>query len=319
MAHRARRVHNFRALSKPKSIKSHEQKHYWPYIPVILLVISTFMLSILQPMQRRGVLAYATNVSSSGLLSSTNQQRADGGSSQLTISSSLTTAAQSKANDMIARNYWSHNTPDGKEPWIFIDAAGYKYERAGENLAYGFATSSDTVKGWMNSPTHKDNLMDTSFSEVGFGYANGDNYNSSGPETVVVAMYGKPQVLASSESAQPTPPPARPEQTPPNQQPAADVESKPITTDFKIVTEPSSLPISRVQTITSGQAPWAIFVVGIFTGLASMLLLVKHTVGLRHFLRNGEKFVLHHPLLDTLLVASLLIGVFLSQTTGIIR
>lgn len=140
--------------------------------------------------------AYATEMSRSGLLSSTNIQRSNNGQSSLTINSKLNQAAQAKANDMVARNYWSHNTPDGKEPWVFFDAQGYIYTKAGENLAYGFDNSSATVIGWMNSPSHKANLLDSTFTEVGFGFANSSDYVTTGEETIVVAMYaGRPLKL----------------------------------------------------------------------------------------------------------------------------
>lgn len=296
-------------------------------------------------MKRRGVLAYATSMSNSELLSATNSQRGQNGSGTLTINQQLTSAAQAKANDMIARNYWSHNTPDGQEPWVFMNNAGYAYQKAGENLAYGFTTSDDTVTGWMNSPSHRSNLLDGEFSEVGFGFANGSNFNNGGPETVVVAMYGKPQVLAASQSTNPAPPeqPAvapqahqaaalSPAAVPVSQSPASSTlpaetptsrVDKPkivaITTDTPIFKEPPSQQISRIQTLTGGKAPWALFAVGLMSGAAAMTLLVKHAAGLRHLLRDSERFVLHHPLFDLFLVSVLAFGSLLSQTSGVIR
>ena len=79
------------------------------------------------------VLAYATNVSHSGLLSYTNQNRSANGLAGLTLQSQLNSAAQAKANDMVAKDYWSHTSPDGRQPWDFITAAGYSYSTAGEN------------------------------------------------------------------------------------------------------------------------------------------------------------------------------------------
>jgi hypothetical protein len=70
---------------------------------------------------------------------------------------------------MAARDYWSHNTPDGQTPWSFITAAGYNYQTAGENLAYGFSTASDTVTGWMNSTEHRANILNGKFKELGVG------------------------------------------------------------------------------------------------------------------------------------------------------
>lgn len=287
------------------------------------------MISLIQPVHQRSFLAYAISVSQGQLLSATNSQRTQNGSATLQLNSTLSAAAQAKANDMIARNYWSHTTPDGKEPWFFIDGAGYKYQKAGENLAYGFLTSDDTVTGWMNSPIHKENLLDSEYTEVGFGYANGSDFNNSGEETVVVAMYGKPLVLASANQAPASAAPA-PISAPTQIDPAANpapapaatpkvTKDVPVTTDTSILAEPTSLAVSRIQTLTNGNAPWALFVVGIITGLATAFLLLKHAAGLRHLIKDSERFVLHHPLLDTALISLVLMGSFLSQTTGFIR
>lgn len=315
--------HSFRALSKPKTIQKSHHKHYWPYIPLIIIVSAAFLLSSGYSLRNRGVLAYATNISTSGLLQATNSQRAKAGAGNLQINGALASAAQAKANDMVARDYWSHNTPDGQEPWIFINNAGYKYQKAGENLAYGFLTSTDTVNGWMNSEAHRVNMLDGSYSEVGFGFVNSENYNSSGQQTVVVAMYGTPQVqAASANNASPPAPSAqlsKPLQ-PANTQPdtPAPIEARPVTTDTPIQ-EPVSQPVARVQSLTKGQAPWTSFAVGLITGVAIMVILIKHAAGLRHILRDSERFILHHPLLDTVLVSLVLVGSFLSQTTGYIR
>src|SRR5690606_3424397 len=120
------------------------------------------------------------------------------GKAALSLNDKLNAAAQAKAEDMKARNYWSHNTPDGQEPWVFFDAQGYIYKKAGENLAYGFATSTETVTGWMNSPSHKANLLDGAFTEVGFGFANSENFVSTGNETIIVAMYAQPYTQPAS-------------------------------------------------------------------------------------------------------------------------
>lgn len=333
MTHRPHRPHKFRALSKPKQLHKREHKHYLPYLPLLVLVAGTLLINLVQPMQRRGVLAYATNVSQSGLLSATNKERLNKGAPALQPNSSLAAAAQAKANDMIARNYWSHNTPDGKEPWIFIDQTGYKYQKAGENLAYGFLTSDDTVTGWMNSQTHRDNLLDSNFTEVGFGFSNGENFNSNGEETVVVAMYGKPQVLATINQPAPAPTPAPAVATKPDPStqivtetiaPAAPIESnklveQPTTTERTTADEPASKPVARVQLLVGGESYWALFGIGLIAGLSIMFMLLKHAAGLRHLIKGSERFVLHHPLLDTFLISVVLLSSFMSQTTGFIR
>ena len=97
-----------------------------------------------------------------------NQERADRGLGELKLNDKLNTSAQLKANDMKEFDYWAHDNPNGTEPWHFFKLAGYEYERSGENLAKCFDTPEQTVKAWMNSPTHKDNILGD-FTETGFG------------------------------------------------------------------------------------------------------------------------------------------------------
>ena len=148
----------------------------------LLLVLGAQITSGLSIGARPQVLGYATNVTVSGLLASTNAERAGAGKSSLAINSKLNTAAQGKANHMIAGNYWAHTSPDGVTPWYWFDYAGYDYLTAGENLAYGFDSSNGVVTGWMNSPSHRDNMLNGKFEQVGFGIANGSNYQG-GPNT----------------------------------------------------------------------------------------------------------------------------------------
>ncbi len=332
------RAHKKGARSKPKDLHKREHKHYFPYIPV-LLIAAIFTVSLMQPLRAMGVLSYATEMSHSNLLAVTNNRRNANGASTLTINSKLNQAAQAKANDMVKRDYWSHNTPDGEEPWIFFDAAGYLYQKAGENLAYGFSSSDATVTGWMNSPSHRDNLLDVSFTEVGFGFANSQNFNDSGNQTVVVAMYGRPQVLSQNESQgepakptqstevsqTPTPEPEptldqaeQPVESPePSETPAE--EAMPVNSDTEIEQEPTSRQITRIETISGGQNPFLLFAVGLITGCVTMFLLIKHAVRLRHLVRDSEQFILHHPVLDSVLLGVILVGTILLQTSGVIR
>jgi uncharacterized protein YkwD len=307
-------------------------KHvYWPYLPLVLSIALSLFVSRLAP--RTSTLAYATNTSVSGLLQATNTQRANNGQGSLSLNQRLVSAAQSKADDMIARNYWSHNTPDGKEPWIFVDNAGYKYTKAGEILAYGFVNSEDTVVGWMNSPSHKANMLDSAFQEVGFGFANSTNFNSSGEQTVVVAMYGKPQTLAStaqnpapaspstpSKPSTATQPAPDPEPTAPTEEPAPEEPAPtpaPSETVFNTETkgsEPRNKSVTRAEALTGGKAPWATLGVGILLGGSITSMLVKHGMAVRRLLRNSERFVLHHPLFDSTVIGLVILGITLSQS-----
>lgn len=194
MLHMPRATTHHKRHGRHQKRSHHFLKVYVPYIPLVLIVATgLYISSFVRPAQsRKGVLAYATEMSVEGLLSATNASRSANGAGGLTVNAKLAAAAQAKANDMAARNYWSHNTPDGNPPWVFISNAGYSYDQAGENLAYGFANSVDTVKGWMNSPSHRENMLKKAFTEVGFGFTNAANYNNDGQETIIVAMYGTP-------------------------------------------------------------------------------------------------------------------------------
>jgi uncharacterized protein YkwD len=316
-------------------------KTYLPYLPLFVSIIASALLSFRQPSINANTLAYATEMSTSSLLSATNSNRAANGIGSLAINSQLSNAAQAKANDMIARNYWSHTTQDGQQPWVFVDNAGYKYTKAGENLAYGFATSSDAVTGWMNSPTHKANMLDGNFAEVGFGFANGGSYNSAGEQTVVVAMYGKPQTLGASTTpaAAAAPTPAAPKPSTPAPTPAAPTapapaestpevaQPVPVNTEQPAEAIAAAAPqeIAKVQTITGGRTPWALGAVTL--GLAAILIFwaAHHTLRLRRWfkdgnklLHKGERYILHHPLLDTTLFSFTILGLILARTTGII-
>lgn len=271
---------------------------YWPFLPMLLIVLALGVtVTLLNFSSPRRVLSYATEMSHISLLEATNKQRIAHKASTLTLNEKLNKAAQAKADDMAARNYWSHTTPDGREPWYFIDQAGYSYLKAGENLAYGFATSSNVVSGWMNSQTHRENLLDSSYSEVGFGIANAENYQSDGKETIVVAMYAKPQQIASRQD---------------NSNPANEVSTVPSN-------ELPSKPVARVEAMSNGNLPWAMLVVGASSGSAVTGLLLSHGLRLRKFIKKGEKFFYAHPLLDLSLLGIALLGIELTRTVGFIR
>ncbi len=304
-------------------------KVYAPYLPLVVSLVMNLFLSFWQPARQGVTLAYATEMSVSGLLQTTNSHRSGNGKGDLTLNQQLASAAQAKANDMIARNYWSHATPDGQQPWVFLDNAGYKYLKAGENLAYGFATSGDAVVGWMNSPTHQANMLDGAFTEVGFGFANGESYNGAGEQTIVVAMYGKPQTLGATTQPAPAPPAPAPTPAPapaplpapvaPIPEPSPAPVPAPVTTDQPVAAViPAPTEIAQVQTLTGGHAPWAF--AALSTLLAGLIIfwLAHHSLRLRHLLHDSERLILHHPLLDATLLSLTILGLLLSRTAGFI-
>lgn len=136
------------------------------------------------------VLGFATDISIPRLYESTNEKRTSNGLSTLQYNEKLATAAQKKAQDMFAKNYWAHFAPDGASPWGFMLSSGYQYEFAGENLAKNFIFSQAVVDAWMDSPSHRENLLRRDYTEVGYAIVNGV---LNGEETtLVVQMFGKP-------------------------------------------------------------------------------------------------------------------------------
>jgi hypothetical protein len=85
----------------------------------------------------------------------------------------LARAAAEKALDMATRGYFSHTGPSGETPWTWLDKVGYNYVYAGENLAVNFFDSNDVHRAWMNSPAHRENVLDKKFTEIGVGTAQG--------------------------------------------------------------------------------------------------------------------------------------------------
>lgn len=170
-----------------------------PIVVTLLLLIGVQVVFNMQAAQPR-VLGFATDVSIDDVLRFTNQQRQAAGANQLEIDEKLQAAADAKARNMFEEDYWSHATPDGVEPWAFIEETGYSYSHAGENLAKNFRTSSGVVQGWMNSPGHRDNLLNEDYDEIGVAVRNGI---LEGEETtLVVAMYGQEATTATTASAQ---------------------------------------------------------------------------------------------------------------------
>lgn len=136
------------------------------------------------------VLGFATDITVDKLYQLTNTEREKNGLSTLTYNEKLSAAAAAKAQNMFSENYWAHYSPSGKTPWEFVIATGYQYEYAGENLAKNFLFSDGVVSAWMNSPTHRENILKRDYTEVGYAIVNG--VLNGEQTTLVVQMFAKP-------------------------------------------------------------------------------------------------------------------------------
>lgn len=157
----------------------------------LILVIELFVLVGLSPIFSKG-LDFIAAVLPSVLVDEANHSRTEYNLPTLTTNPLLVEAAQLKANDMASRGYFAHNTPEGLEPWVFLERVGYRYQSAGENLAVNFSDSFATHHAWMNSPGHRENILRGNFTEIGIATARGIY---QGRETIFVAQFfGRPQV-----------------------------------------------------------------------------------------------------------------------------
>ncbi len=151
----------------------------------LLLLIVQSVISFTPKVFPR-VLGYAANISPGEVIRLTNEKRAQAGLSPLSENGSLSAAAQAKGADMLAKGYWAHFAPDGTSPWKFFNDAGYRYRYAGENLARDFSNPNSAVDAWMASPTHKDNILNANYKEVGIGVVEG---NLAGTETTIIVQF----------------------------------------------------------------------------------------------------------------------------------
>lgn len=285
-----------------------------------------------RPLQSKSnVLAYATEMSRDGLLAGTNTARSSNGLASLALNNQLNNSAQAKAQDMANKNYWAHVSPDGTQPWYFFDQAGYAYVRAGENLAYGFMTSQGVIDGWMNSQSHRANMLGD-YHDVGFGIVNAPDYQLSGQQTIVVAHYGSkaapppppaPAPTAPTTPAPSAPTPAAPAPTvPENTQPVSQApatESPTPASDGKPLSEadtqaPTTTPtpvqtadasrVSVLSMMATKNAPVAALISLVMVCFAVTGYALTHRSAFQHAVASGEHFAAAHPGIDSGIVAA---------------
>jgi len=157
---------------------------------MLALIGSAFFATTIQQFALRAVPDQFAAVISAVLVDLTNIDRQMQNVGGLTINETLVAAAKAKANDMAAKSYFAHVSPEGLDSWHWFKEAGYTFNYAGENLAVDFGDSADVARAWMNSPTHRRNVLDPHFTEIGIATAEG--VYQGHPTTFVVQMFGTP-------------------------------------------------------------------------------------------------------------------------------
>lgn len=249
------------------------------------------------------VLGYAANISPEEVIRLTNVERVSNGLGELKPNTTLSQAALAKGNDMLAKGYWAHFAPDGTTPWSFILSFGYKYKYAGENLARDFSDAGSAVRAWMNSPTHRENILNSSYQDIGIGVVEG---NLLGVDTtIIVQFFGTPldggsanikevkaqTVLASPEpDVLPTPTPTPTPLPTPSMSP-------------DVVTNASGSSITFVSPFSSTKGI-SLFVTGMLLMILSIdLIIVKRN----KIVRVGGKSLAHIAFLGMILAVILIL------------
>lgn len=182
-----------RHLFHPQLSNNHRPRLLHPegFFVLLAIVIFSFVgltnINVVSP-QLGSILGYSSTITPSTVVEKTNAERAKLGLPPLQINGELSEAALAKASDMFQNQYWAHFSPSGTSPWHFIKNSGYRYSVAGENLARDFLQTDDMVTAWMNSPTHRENIVNPKYQDIGIAVVDGTLLGTE--TTLVVQMFG---------------------------------------------------------------------------------------------------------------------------------
>ncbi len=169
-----------------------------------ILGIGVGLFGFSQFLHRTNYLNISAEVYPATIIELTNKDRVAANLPPLSVNDTLVHAATLKAHDMVDNNYFAHTSPRGISPWYWFKEAGYTFLFAGENLAVNFTDSGEVATAWLNSPTHRANVMNPKFTEIGIALAQGSYKGMT--TTYVVELFGMPatQKVATTTTTPPT-------------------------------------------------------------------------------------------------------------------
>src|SRR3989339_311749 len=243
----------------------HERNYHHPHVlkhrvlaGYSILLVLLKVLAIIAPIALPSSSLYSSAITPENIVNLTNQTRDNLDLPKLAVNDLLTQAAAAKAQDMAANNYFAHISPSGLTPWSWMIQAGYKYKYAGENLAVHFTSAEGVQEGWLASPSHRANIVNKNYSEIGVGVAMGEFEGF--PTTFVVQMFGTPVgavpvvtavTVPPATTTQVQPPLAIPPATQPEVASAEESVSPPAPV---ITTEPEPAAPVTVPELVTGSA-----------------------------------------------------------------
>lgn len=209
-----------------------------PSLCFIVAVFGIFLMSF--PVS----LALAQDITAQKVIQLVNTERLSQGINVLVENTVLDKAAQDKVENMIKNDYFAHTSPSGVSPWYWIEKNGYDYKYAGENLAINFMSVDSQHKAWMASPTHRKNILNPSFKEIGVVVAEGKvDGNIS---TITVQMFGT-QMLAASRGPESLPIPNETKVVQGEQFPNLGMENNSGFGPVNLAPMPADLKISEIR------------------------------------------------------------------------
>ena len=204
---------------------------------------------------------FFASITRSSLTSYINEGRQAAGISPLSENNKLAYAAYLKAQNMVQEQYFNHNSPSGASPWQWFLKAGYEYEYAGENLAVGFYDSKEVYTAWLASPSHRENLLNPKYTEIGTAVVGGFGENDA---VIVVQLFASPKRIAVKPV-----------------EPLSDVAIPPDDTDVLSTNAPSKVILApAVMGVKNNNQPFLqeiIYAVSlIITGLLALAIFAKN-------------------------------------------
>lgn len=165
---------------KPHSLRPKSLITY-VLIALVIKLAGTGFLFFIYPNK-----AEMSRIITSEIVDLANESRVKFGLMPFRVDQVLSETALIKGEDMIARGYFSHDTPEGKRPWLWIDKDKYDYVYAGENLAMDFSSADLIHNAFMKSPTHRKNIINPKYIDIGVAVVSGD---MGGSETDVLVQF----------------------------------------------------------------------------------------------------------------------------------
>ncbi|MFA6135982.1 MAG: CAP domain-containing protein [Candidatus Paceibacterota bacterium] len=160
------------------------------FVILLALGIAMIFLPFSMSQYQLAMLIAPLSFGAEDLIQLTNEARINVGLSTLKENNLLTKAADAKVADMITKGYFAHTSPDNKTPFDFIRETGYNYYAAGENLALDFVSVQDVQNALMESSSHRANILNKLYTDIGVAVVSGVYQNHSA--TFVVEYFGMP-------------------------------------------------------------------------------------------------------------------------------